>query len=653
MTLKKIFYFFLAVCMLVINIIADEDQKTQKKENASSLHHEIVITATRIETTTREIASSVTVITKDELNKEKKITIIEALQEVPGLNIIQNGSTGAAASVFLRGANSEHTLVMMDGVELNDPISPSRSFDFAHLALADVERIEILRSPQSTLYGSDALGGVINIITRKGQGKPKLNLTGLGGSYGTFCGSAGISGGTDKINYYLSSYYFQNSGLSAASATYEGNEEKDGYRNLTFSGRFGLHLLDNLDFDFFLKSQNTKTDIDNFGGSYGDDPNNVQDYRSISLRCQTRAILFKNRWEQKLGVSTTKNDRKHNNPTDEFHQLESDTSHYKSRLWKLDWQNNFFLDKSNTLTFGVDYKQERGESEYYSWSFFGNYESIFLPQTSYTAGTYIQDQIRIADKLFATVGVRFDRHKNFGNAITYRIAPAYYVEKTGTKFKATYGTGFKSPSLYQLYAPASLWGEVGNKDLEPEKSSGWEAGIEQQFLNGRLMLETTFFLNNYENLIQFDSIQGYMNIGKAEAKGKEIILKTNPFKKFFINTAFTKTETKDENSDTCLLRRPKHKFSACINYEFNKKYNVHISLIYTGERDDMDFSMWPPSRVKLSPYTIINGVISYNIAQNTQIFFRLDNITNEKYELIKGYGTPSFSAFMGIRLQIQ
>ena len=228
--LKKTFCLALAVSIISFNLLSKEDQEEQKKEKTSSppLQHEIVVTATRIETPAKEIASAVTVITREDLERTRKITLLEALQEVLGVATVQNGPVGGAASVFLRGANSEHTLILMDGVELNDPISPARSFDLAHLMLENVERIEILRGPQSTLYGSDALGGVVNIITRKAQGKSRFHLSSLGGSYSSFHSNAGISGNTRQIGYSFGVSYFRSEGISAASTNYEGNEENDG-----------------------------------------------------------------------------------------------------------------------------------------------------------------------------------------------------------------------------------------------------------------------------------------------------------------------------------------------------------------------------------------------------------------------------------------
>jgi len=638
----------LAVVFLFSPLISQEN--SEKKKQIPPLQHKIVVTATRIETPAQEIASSVTVISREELERMKKTTVLEALEEVLGLTVIQNGPAGGAASTFIRGANSEHTLFLMDGVELNDPISPARSFDLSHFMLDSIERIEILRGPQSTLYGSDALSGVVNIITKKGQGDPKLSLSSAGGSFGTFINTAGLNGSTEKIHYSFGVNYFRSSGFSSASSEYEGNEEKDGYRNLSLSGRFGYRFNNSLELDFILRAVKTRIDVDNFGGDYGDDPNNVQKNNSLFFKGEIRTLLMNNRWEQKLGLSLVDYDRTHENPTDSAHPIDSEEGFFKSTLFKIDWQNNLFLHETNTLTFGIDHQQERGESEYYSDGTWGPYSSIFPLQRAHTTGFYIQDQIHLGSRFFSTAGIRLDKHTHFGTSTTFRLAPAYLIKGTQTKLKATLGTAFKSPSLYQLYAPATFMGPIGNENLNPEKSTGWDIGIEQYFLEGQILLSATYFKNDYKDLIQFDFLQGYTNVGRAESKGIELFIQAHSRSGLILNVSYTRTEARDLDADNYLLRRPKDKFSASILYPFLRKGNIRLSLIHIGEREDLDYSTWPAEPDTLTDYTLFNSVISYDITQQIQAFLRMDNILNEKYEMIKGYGTPGFSVYGGINL---
>jgi len=645
--LKSAFIFALLIGPLFAE--QEPESQKQKKENPP-IQHEITVTSTRIDTPTREIASSVTVISREEIIRSGKSTVLEILQDVMGVSLIQNGPVGATASVHIRGGNAEHTLVMMDGVELNDPITPSRSIDLAHYSLDNVERIEVLRGPQSTLYGSDAISGVINIITRKGKGRPTINFSSQAGSYGTFSGSTTLSGSSENIFFSLGTSFLQSAGFSAANQVYEGNTEKDGYQNLTFSGRLGFRLSDNLEFDFVVRRIETEIDIDNFGGAYGDDPNNLQTYNSLFLKGQARWLLWNNRWEQKLNLAVVDYDRSYENPTDELHPFDSEQAFYSSRFYKIDWQNNLYLHETNIVTFGVDFQEEHGESEYSSNGLWGPFQSLFPHQKASTTGLYIQDQLRFSGRFYATLGTRLDIHSQFGSSLTFRLAPAYLIENTGTKIKGTIGTGFKSPSLYQLYAPGTFWGPIGNDTLAPEKSTGWDIGMEQAFLNERITLKAQYFSHTYINLIDFDFLEGYINIAKAESKGFEFVFMGQITKSLSFHASYTTANHADKDTGESLLRRPNSHFQSRININFLTKGNIEFSLLSIGRRDDMEFVGYSSERVTMPSYTLVNSTVSYDILSSTQIFLRLENIFDVDYETVKGYGAPGFSIYGGFRL---
>jgi len=649
MNCKRFFVLSLALVGAMLPLIPQE--KDEKPESVSE-RHEVVVTATRLEVPAREVASSVTVIPAEELERWKRASVLDVLRDVAGLFTVQSGGPGAAASAFIRGANSEHTLVLADGVELNDPMNPSRSFDLAHLTLENIERVEILRGPQSPLYGSDALGGVINIITKKGAGKPRVTLASSAASYGTFINRGGISGSAKNVTYSFGLQYSATQGVSAASSAYPGNSENDNWRNLSLSGRLGISLGNAVEVDLTARSTLAKADLDNFGGPYGDDPNNIQDYKHVLLRGQIRGLFLSNRWEQKLAVSLVDSRRSHDNPTDQTHPFDSEKGRFESRSVKLDWQNNFFIHPANTLTVGVEHEQEEGESEYLMTGQWGSYASDFPLQKARLTGIYVQDYVRWADRLFASAGLRYDHHSQAGEALTFRVAPAYIFKAAGTKLKASLGTGFKAPSLYQLYAPGTYFGPIGNSDLKPEKSLGWDIGFEQPFLGQRARLGITYFHNQFENLISYDSARGYINIGKAEAKGVEVELEARPSEGISLNAAYTRLEARDKVQETDLLRRPKQTICAALSYAFIDKWNLSVSLNYTGKRKDIDYSAWPAREVVLPGYSLLNGIISFDLNANIELFVRLDNILNARYEMIYGYGALGFSAQAGVKLSL-
>jgi vitamin B12 transporter len=647
---KPVWTAALALFASVLFLYPSEDQKSDPQK--TSEHHEIVVTATRLETPAREIGSSVSIISAFDLSLFKRTFVLETLRDAPAVSSSQNGGMGGAFSIFLRGANSEHTLVLLDGVELNDPINPSRSADLAHLLLANVERIEVLRGPQSHLYGSDALGGVVNIISRRGEGRPRLTLTSSGGSFGTINGQAAVSGAAKSVNYSFGLSRYKTNGISAADSGLAGNSELDGYSNWTLSGRLGIALRKNLELDLIAHSIWAETDIDNFGGPYGDDPNNTQDYRSLYLKGQARGLFLKNRWEQKLAVAVVDSRRSHHNRPDDGHPGEAEEGHFTGRMFTLDWQNNIFLHPAHTVTAGLTYEKEQGESEYLSESLWGPYSSLFPLRKADTIGLYLQDSIRVAGCFFATAGFRYDRHSLTGGAVTYRLAPAYIIVSSQTKIRASLGTGFKSPSLYQLYAPGTVFGPIGNGALRPERSLGWDAGVEQSLFKGIARAAVTYFHNDFENLIDFSTSEGYINIGKAETKGMEFEFELRPWENLTFNLVYTKLESRDKTRDTRLLRRPEDTLSARLALSIFARWTAALSFDRIGRREDMNYSIWPAMAVTLPAYSLLSAALSFEAGRNFQPFIRLDNILNARYMQVYGYGSPGFSIQGGVRLSL-
>jgi vitamin B12 transporter len=647
--MKKLFFVLVMGIMMAAPVLGnvetkEKQQKKEAKTGPKRLKYHIVVTATRTEQPKLELASSTTLMSFEDLKKAGKETAADALAAVPGLDVVQNGGPGKTADIFIRGANSEHTLVMMDGVEVNDPMSPGRTFDFGHLNLDNIDRIEIVRGPQSTLYGSDAMGGVINIITKKGKGKPRGFISAETGSYSTFREAAGVNGGTDTVNYSLEISRFDSKGFSESGEKY-GNTEKDGYKNTTLSGRIGFKPAKNLELNLISRYITARNHLDNFAGAGGDDPNYITDARQFLLAADSRLSLLKGKWGQRLGISYNNMRRDLTNPTDQFQPFDSQEGLYKGRIFKIDWQHNLYLHPTSTVTAGIEYQMEWGESTY-SWeSLWGPGESSFPGKSARTTGFYLQDSIKIQDTFFMTLGIRFDHHDRFGTETTYRIAPALLLE-SGTKLKATYGTGFKAPSLYQLYAPATAWGLVGNQNLEPEKCKGWDIGIEQFLFNDRLTLSFTYFQNNFEDLILYDFIQGYININQADTKGFEIFMSAGPLKNLTINGSYTYTDAKDKETGEQLLRRPKHKANLTFNLRLFKKTNVNLFIIHVGKRLDL----FPyPTITEAAAYTLFNLAASYQLSKNIEVFGRVDNLFGEDYEAVLGYGTPGRSAYIGIK----
>ncbi|MBE0551919.1 MAG: TonB-dependent receptor, partial [Ignavibacterium sp.] len=370
------------------------------------------------------------------------------------------------------------------------------------LPIDNIERIEVLRGPQSTLYGSDALAGVINIISKKGNGAPKFSLLTEGGSYNSYKAQLGINGSLQKLNYSVALSRTGSDGFSVASEKY-GNNEKDGYNFNNASALIGYSFSENSELNLYTRFLKSESDNDQFGGEFGDDPTYLTNQEEFSIRGEGKVKLFDGLWNQKIGLSFLRNVRNNSYDTSSaslnypFYVNDYSWSHYDGRKYKIDWQNDFQLSKSNVLTAGLEFEIEESASEYYAFNyvpdpFSPDIASVIPMQDASTFGLFVQDQLKLEEGFYISLGARLDDHSKFGSQFTYKIAPAFMLWETNTKFKVTIGTGFKAPSLYYLYDPA-----FGNENLNPEESFGWDFGIEQYLFAQNLSIGTTFFYNKF------------------------------------------------------------------------------------------------------------------------------------------------------------
>ncbi len=656
--MHKSFYVFGFLILFCSALLAQADKQVFPVEVRDTIKtytlSDVVITATKTNTSIMEIASSVTVISEAELEKSHSNFVIDVLAEQPGLSIAQQGGAGKLARVFIRGANPHHTLILVDGVEVNDPGSVSNAFDFGNLPTSNIERIEILRGPQSTLYGSDALAGVISIFTKKGEGKPKFLISAEGGSYNSYKLNTALNGQLGKFDYALNYSQFRTDGFSAANEKY-GNTEKDMYRANYINGRIGVAPLDNMNFNIIFNysknkaglDQNTILNIDK-KDIYGDDPNFISNFEQSLIKINGSISLFDEFWTQNLSASTVKMISKTTDETDAAHPNMSSLNYFTGNRFKIDWQNNLKLSGNHTVVVGFETETEKAYSDYLSVSEWGPYSSVIPGSKATTLGVYLEHQSGLFDSFFSTVGIRLDKHDKFGSEVTYRIAPAYFLRLTDTKFKATYGTGFKSPSLYYLYEPM-----YGNPDLKPELSKGWDAGIDQFLFNYFLNIGVTYFQNDFSNLIGYDANFKTINIDKAETRGVEISLSTASFYNFIFKANYTYMDTKDkstgkDDSGKELLRRPRNKVAISLSYD-DKNINCLMEVVNVGKRTDKDFGVYPVARVNLKAYTLLNLSLSYQLVKNLNLYGKIDNILNEDYEEVLFYGTPGRSFYGGIK----
>ncbi|MBC7819299.1 MAG: TonB-dependent receptor, partial [Planctomycetaceae bacterium] len=506
---------------------------------------------------------------------------------VPGIDFAQTGAPGSQTSAFIRGANPEHTKVLLDGIPLNDPSSPKRSFDFGSFSLDNVDRIEILRGAESTLYGSDAIGGVVNIITKRGQGPAQFRFSSLGGTFGTWQESAGISGGNDRYYYSVNGSFLNTDGFSSASKRF-GNNEKDGFRNGNLGLRTGYIFNENFDVDVVYRYQKTHVDIDDAFDSVTFfsplDSRNSNNLESNAVRTQLRSLLFDGALEQKVGFNFVDYKRDAT-----FFIFDGDPSHpyfFTGETRKLDYQANWktFEDENlrNTATLGAEYLDERTATDFVPFGF----ATPTLNASQSARSLYVQDQIALWDRWFITAGYRHDDYNIAGPADTFRVTSRYLLTESNTAFHGSYGTGFRAPSLSEYF------GFSGNPNLKPEKSRGWDVGVEQALdADRRFVVDATYFRNDFTNLIIAGPPPMFlnMNIASALATGVEVTGRWQAFDNTYLSAAYTHTDATNQDTGARLLRRPDNKTAIGIDqYFLDRRANLNVNVRWVGHRDDFD-----------------------------------------------------------------
>ncbi len=606
---------------------------------------QVVVSATRVDTPINQVASSITVISEEEIESKQEQSVSELLRSVPSTDVVRSGPRGGNTAIFLRGANSEHTLVLIDGIEANNPISNTRAFNFVDLPTDNIERIEVLRGPQSTLYGSDAMGGVVQIFTKKGEGPPSVKASSEAGSYNTYTEKASISGGEKDVYHYSSSFSREDShGISAAGAPY-GNREHDGYSNTAWSGRFGAEPTSYFKPQVFIRYTDSVSELDNGGGIGQDDLNRKVDNQQFFTRGQVDMDLVDRVLSQTYSISYSRHDYEDNNDPDEISN-EFLRSEYVGWLRKLEMQNVYKPWESLSLIVGLENEEESGSSDFLSDGVFGPFEDNFSNRSATTNGYYAQASLALSERLFATSGIRVDNHSEFGSEVTWRIAPAFLLKETGTKLSATVGSGFKAPSLFQLYS------SYGNPELDAEKSIGVDAGIEQNIVQNRLKGGVTYFYNKFDHLITFNPDTFFFeNIADATTKGLETFLRSELCDYVSVGASYTYTDTEDNSTHLPLLRRARHKVTNDISFFPTTKSRVVFQLTYTGKRDDNDFSTFPATRTRLGGYPLFSVAASYELTHAVEFFTRVENIFDKRYEEVLGYGTYGTAAFGGVRVK--
>ncbi len=601
---------------------------TNLYSNETTNLNEIVITsATKSQQKLKDITSSVDVITSEDIESRKFKTVVEALNSLSSVSISSNGGMGTLTQVYLRGMKSENTLVLIDGIRYNNPYNGS--VDFAHLMINDIERIEVIKGSQSSIWGADASAGVINIITKSAQKGTKGSASFEYGRYDSKISKANISHKTDNFDTKLGVTRVDTDGFSSISpkSSEAKNYEDDGYENTTVDLKLGYNFDENNRVSLGYEVIDAKVKFDDMLSDIFWNPDIIASANSFA-KTKTRNSIASLNYENKNSFATTNVYTNYSRFKNETEAVTFDSKN-KTDIREYGIKSTIpYLESSSSLTVGTEYKgfedKEDINRKY-------NSKAIYITNTNKF----------FDDKTIITEALRYDKYSDFDNKTTGKIGIKQYIIDE-LNISTNYGTGYNTPTFIQLYKTA--WG--GNPDLNPEKTKSYDVGIEYKGFS------VTYFDTKVNNLIQSVQIapwtSQYENIeGKSKFKGTEIAYKNSIIEDVFLNLSYTNLSAKNGNGDK-LLNRPTNKFGFGVDYYGLKDFHFNINGEYIGTRYSPNFDYSKPN-VKTGNYTIWNAVVDYDINKNFSTYVKLDNILNKDYQIVDGYATSQRAAFVGLK----
>ena len=590
------------------------------------------------------LGTSLSVIAADEIRASQVRHGADALRSLPGVAVSQQGGAGNVSVVRMRGAESNHTLVVIDGVEVNSSIDGV--YDFANLATDDIKRIEVLRGPQSGLYGSGALGGVINIVTRSGKGPARVVAEAEGGSFNTRGGRAGVSGGTDTAwgSFMVSSRHTDGFNIAP-----QGNE-RDGSELKTLSMKGGVKPFENLTLHGSFRANRLETDYDDF--SYDlpgyqraiDAPFNSRN-DLWSGRLAAELSLFDEAWTQVVYATRAKRDF-------------DDISFTTSKL----------VDETTTYGYKTTVRigpKDGGPVRHFVTGLVEWREDTFDQPT---AGHFHADRDRLSyvgevrGEYFRVLSLgatlRRDDNEIFEDTTDWRVDGSLKVPSTPFRLHASYGTGTKLPSFAELYG--TFFRYTPNPDLQPERSKGWDAGVETTFLNGRAVLDVTYFKTDLKHEITedyslFPLIRSINMDGESNRRGIEVAGSYQILPGVRLGAAYTWLDATDDKGHR-EFRRPEHQGRFDVDWRFDRnRARLNLSAIYNGDMEDLGFLAGPPfsRRVTLDDYWLVRLAGSYELTPGVEAFGRVENLLDLNYQEVLGYDTAGLAAYAGLRFKLE
>lgn len=603
----------------------------------------IVVTASRTPIAVGASGSDVTVITRADLESRQLPYLADVLREIPGFAVSRSGPFGTQTQVRVRGAEANHVLVLIDGVEANDP-ALGDEFQFEHLATADIERVEIVRGPQSALWGSDAIAGVINVITRRG-GDGAVDARFEGGTYDTRRAEAGASLGDDVLGARLSAAYFDTAGTNIARS----GSERDGYRNGTLNVTAHASPGDATRLEFSLRHTDAVSDLDSIDSLTGlptdadREAGATQSYLSAAAKFAPAA-----RVEHDLKLTYLETD------TDNFAAGAEDGDFAADKVGVY-YQANLALSSTQAVTLAVDHERSRFQQRGEATPFGDPNQNQMLA----TSGYVVEYRASPGDALDFSAALRHDASSEFRGATTYRFAASYALPTGRTHLRASIATGQKAPTFIDRfgYFPDVF---AGNAALKPETSRGWEIGVDRT-LARHMLARLTYFDQRLEDEIDpfvFDPNLGVFTAvnrsDKSYRRGVELAISAQPTRALGITASYTYTDSTAPDAAGMQrpeLRRPRNVAAVNFDYALSARAHLDLDVLYTGERFDTFYPPFPepPATLELGSYRLVNLASRFALGPRLELLARIENLLDADYEDVIGYATPGRALYVGLR----
>lgn len=577
----------------------------------------VVVTATKGKTPNKEVTRAVTVVGGEGLGETEGGQVVDGLRAVPGVFVRQSGTTGRTTSLVMRGASATQVQVTVDGAHVASPTTGF--FDFNNFAPDNLQKVEVLRGPGSVLYGSDAMAGVVNFETRRGEGPLSGSYTQEVGSWDTWREVASLQAGVGK--WHLSG--------SASRLDTEGLSDNDEFANTNLSGRVGYDFGPDHTLDVTVRNILSIVGIDD--GAFRPDPNRRDRSRETigSARWHSPVTPW---WSQSVRLSADVANLIDNDPSDRAGNANSlfklDTERYGA-----EWMNRFTPAEWDTVTAGFEFEDREADNRSFS-------------KAQTTRAVYLQNQWNPTEALTVLTGGRFFHESAFGGDHVLDASAAYFLAPLDLKLRGGYGQGFRSPTLNELFFP-----NFGNANLKPEKSETMEAGVEQSLLNDLLGWSATFFRTNYENLIQITKIDAVtfapINVGKARVDGMELEANLGPWERWSCKGSFTHLEANDRATGDELLRIPKNTLGLSLGFA-PEKWEVRLDGLLVSSREE---STGTNARNKTEGYFKLDLYGAYRVKEWLRGFVRVENLTNRNYAEVLGFPAAGVTATVGVTVE--